>query len=93
MTKDTFLHELRDKSFCLDQYKVTSQPPKIINLDTKAEVEFKDIEMLYEEAIINGKPLKDIVSESEIGDIFGVTLDDWDIQILTPEEAKKYLIV
>ena len=93
MRKDTFLHEFKGSSFSIDQHWISSKPPKIINWETEEEIKFKDINDLYENAEINGRPLKSIVEESEIGDLFGATLDDSDLQLLTPEEAEKYLIV
>jgi len=91
MTKNTFLHEFKGAAFNLGQYFVSSDTPLIINWDTGEEVVFKDIEDLYENAMIHDVPLKAIIEKAEVKDIFGISLDDSGIQILTPEEAEEYL--
>ena len=89
MTKDTFLHEWKGRIIHIGKWRLDSKPTKIINEDTKESVEYKNAEEAYENAILDNKSLKDIVAESNYGDLFSVTLDDSSIQILSPEEMKR----
>ena len=89
MTKDTFLHEWKGRIIHIEKWRLDSKPTKIINEDTKAAVEYKNVEEAYEKAILGNRSLKDIIAESSYEDLFSFALDDSSIQILSPEEMKE----
>ena len=85
MTKSTFLHEVTTGN-CPTFYGFTlfakkRQKAALSNADTDERFEFENAEDAYENAVINGERLKDIVERSKYEDMFMTTLDDGGIKM------------
>lgn len=80
MLKDTFLHIMKTNCLKIGDYILFRKPCTLWNSKTDSEVDFKSVEDAYNNAIIDGKPLKEIVEESDIS-IFNITIDDTDLKI------------
>lgn len=92
MRKDTFLHEVKGGSVTIGNWTLWHKPTRLVNDVTGERISFKNIDEAYEQAVIDGRPLKEIVAEMRITDLYDdVLLDDSDIQILSSEEAEEYL--
>ena len=89
MAKDAFLHEWKGQIFHIGAWKLYSRPTQIVNEDTGEELDFKNVADAYDNAVVDGKRLKDLISESSKDDLFPAIIDDSSIQILSPEEMKR----
>lgn len=93
MMKDTFFHEWKGQSFRIGDWLLNSKLTIISNKKKKKKYVFKNMEDAYNNAVIGGKSLKTIVSDSSIDDLFkeegNMCIDDSGIQIMTPEETIK----
>lgn len=81
MTKSTFLHEMKERGVAFGDWTLWAKPCVLINYDTGQEIKYKNVEEAYENAVVDGTPLKKIVEESTMDELFGVTLDDSDIMV------------
>ena len=86
MKKDTFLHEMKGCSITIGDWTLPDKPTKLVNYKTDEEIKFKNVADAYENAVIDGKPLKQIVDESTLDDLFTFTLDDRDLMFCDPDE-------
>ena len=91
MTKSTFLHEMKGRGVTFGNKTLWAKPCELVDNDTGERIRFKNVEDAYEHAEVFGRPLKEIVEESSLADLFGVNLDDSSLMFCTPEEAEKYL--
>ncbi len=84
MTKKEFLHEVTTGNCpTLSGFTLYDKKKKAVlsNAITGETFEFKDAEEAYENAVLNGEKIKDIVERSEYEDLFPTTLDDSGIQL------------
>lgn len=84
MRKDTFLHEIKGGSASFGDWTLWPKPTMLVNDKTGEKIKYKNVADAYENAVIDGKPLKDIISEMELQDMYssdGFTLDDRDIMV------------
>lgn len=92
MRKDTFLHEIKGSSCEFGDWTLWSKPTVLENRMTGEEIKYKNVAEAYEKAIVDGKPLKEIVAAMEVKDMYsnGInTIDDSDIMVfkdLFPED-------
>lgn len=80
MLKDTFLHTFRTGGiFKMGRWALFIKPRVVlIDLKTEEEIVFENLLDAYENAVVDGKPLKEIVAEREYKDIFGNHQKDGD---------------
>ncbi len=85
MTKKDFLYEVSTgncPTFCgFTLYAEKKHKTVLSNSYTGETFEFKDAEDAYENGVVNGEKIKDIVERSEYEDVFPTTLDDSGIQL------------
>lgn len=88
MKKDTFLHEIKGQSVTIGDWTLWHKPTHLVNNVTDEVIEYKNVADAYENAVIDGRPLKEIVEESTIDDLFAENyiIDDSDIMIMSLEE-------
>lgn len=90
MRKDTFLHEIKGGSARFGEWTLWPKPTELINDSTGEVLKYKNVADAYENAVIEGRPLKDLVEEMDLDDLYypdDNTLDDTGIMIMSLEEA------
>ncbi len=87
MNKESFIKHVNEgavphiKNYCL-YVKKKGGTVKLTNNDTDEVIEFSAIEEAFENGIVDGKRIKDIVERSEYADLFMTMLDDRGLNII-----------
>ena len=90
MTKKEFLNSLSNWSlWSYDHYDIDCKNAKLINAKSGKTEKYKSLDDLYENAILDGKPLKEIAAENTRQYLFSVVIDDSDIMLQTIDDDTK----
>jgi len=92
MKKNEFLRMLKAcTAFSYEGYTLYYKPTKLCNIEKKTREKFKNIEDAYENATIDGVPLKEIVESMPSEEAFKAPMfDDSENKIFTEEESRMF---